>query len=45
LTKMIFVLDRICLIGMLGASFYVGYKVGKRRAKKIDIIINKKEED
>lgn len=38
--KMIIVLDKICLAGVVGVSLYVGYKVGVahtelREAKKI----------
>ena len=31
--KMIYVLDKICLIGVIGVSFYAGYKVGLKNAK------------
>ena len=33
--KMIIVLDKICLAGVIGVSAYVGYKLG-RKAEKLE---------
>lgn len=38
--KMIIVLDKICLMGVVGVSLYAGYKLG-RKAEKLDQAINK----
>ena len=31
--KMIIVLDKICLIGVVGVSMYVGYKIGRKTSE------------
>ena len=33
--KMIIVLDKICLMGVVGVSLYAGYKLG-RKAEKLE---------
>lgn len=33
--KMIIVLDKICLLGVVGVSLYAGYKLG-RKAEQLD---------
>lgn len=33
--KMIIVLDKICLVGVIGVSLYAGYKLG-RRAERLE---------
>lgn len=31
--KMIIVLDKICLLGVVGVSLYAGYKIGRKAEK------------
>ena len=38
--KMIIVLDKICLMGVVGISLYAGYKIG-RKAQQFEQSINK----
>lgn len=38
--KMIIVLDKICLMGVVGISLYAGYKIG-RKAEQLEQSINK----
>lgn len=38
--KMIIVLDKICLMGVVGVSLYAGYKIG-RKAEKLEQSLNK----